>query len=124
MTTCILPTKTAIATYEFTPIQLNRDAEVERFLTQTNNYDFLLKLMKTLRDGKATSFEYISDLSTCQFLMYYLTQPEFGYAYDVSPTFDPTKPFEGEAKETLISVQSPTPVLNSNSLYKITVTWA
>ena len=110
MTTCILPTKAVLAGYKFSPIELNQDAVVETFLTVTNNYDFLLKLMNALRKGLTTSFTYTKDLETCQYLMAYLTD----YGYAVTPEFDESKP---------ILEQVPSRVGSTNNYY-ITVAWA
>ena len=110
MTTCILPTKAVLAGYKFSPIELNQDAVVETFLTVTNNYDFLLKLMNALRTGLDTSFTYTSDQETCQYLMAYLTD----YGYTVTPAFN---------TETPILEQAPSRVGSTNNYY-ITVSWA
>ena len=110
MTTCILPTRAVLAGYRFSPIDLNKDAIVERFLTVTNNYDFLLKLMDTLRNGITASFNYTSDLETCQYLMSYLTD----YGYTVTPPFD---------TEKTILEQAPSRVGSTNNYY-IVVSWA
>ena len=117
MTTCILPTKTALAAYKFSPIQLNLDAEVETFLTVTNDYDFLLELMSALRAGESTSFTYISTELHCQYLMYYLTQAQFGYEYTVTPTYD---------TGLTLSNQAPTPISSGANAgkFSIIVAWA
>ena len=110
MTTCILPTRAVLAGYRFSPIDLNKDAVVEHFLTVTNNYDFLLKLMDTLRNGITASFNYTSDLETCQYLMSYLTE----YGYTVTPEFDIEK-----------DILSQEPIqIGSSSQYYIIVSWA
>jgi hypothetical protein len=110
MTTCILPTRTVLAGYRFSPIDLNKDAVVERFLSVTNNYDFLLKLMTALRTGLDTSFTYTKDIETCQYLMAYLTD----YGYTVTPPFNP---------EVAILEQVPSRVGSTNNYY-IVVSWA
>jgi len=117
MPTCILPTKTAIANYAVTPVQLKLDAVVETFLTVTNNYKFLLQLMSTLRAGDYTYMVYVDDLATCQLLMLYLTQPQYGYSYTVTPNYNTS---------VATNLQAPTPIsdgINAGK-YSITVAWA
>jgi hypothetical protein len=56
MTTPILPTKSQLAAYTYSPAQLIADAVVEQFLSVTNNYDFILKLIQAFRGGLAQSY--------------------------------------------------------------------
>ena len=98
MPTPILPTKAQLAGYTYSPATLNADEEVETYLTVTNNYDFVLKIIQAFRDGTthnynidglivtapATSFIYISDATTIANLIVYLTQDLYGYKYTVS----------------------------------------
>ena len=98
MTTPILPTKTRLRDYAFSPAELNADAEVETWLTTVNDYDFVLKLIQAFRDGSthsydidsktvitpATSFIYISDAATIATLIPYLTEAAYGYNYTVN----------------------------------------
>lgn len=102
MTTPILPKKSALAAYTFSPAELNADEEVETWLTNPvglggNNYDFVLKLIRAFRDGSshtydidgvdtivpATGFMYISDATTITTLISYLTGTLYGYLYTV-----------------------------------------
>ena len=99
MPTPILPTKTQLATLAFTPQQLVADAEVEQYLTVTNNYDFVLQLMAQYRSGLPaswtgtgvtvtpalrpthTEFVYFCSVVDLNQLINYLTHVDYGYGY-------------------------------------------
>jgi len=102
MTTPILPTKAQLVAYTFSPAQLIADAQVENFLSVTNNYQFVLQLIQAFRSGtsqtsdingviytsSATSFVYFGVPSDVQNLIIYLTGSLYGYLYTVStPTY-------------------------------------
>jgi hypothetical protein len=101
MATPILPTRTKLRDYSFSPAQLVADAEVEAWLTAPtgNNYDFILELIQAFRSGARaswantgvtpttdaafTEFVYFCDLPTLNTLIDYLTNVTYGYLYTV-----------------------------------------
>jgi hypothetical protein len=98
MTTPILPTKAQLAAYTYSPATLAADAEVENFLTVTNNYSFILQLIQGFRGGigqtyeinrvsftcAATEIVYIGTDSDVTSLIKYLTGTLYGYIYTVT----------------------------------------
>ena len=116
MPTPILPTKVQLAGLQFTPKQLVADAEVEQYLTVTNNYDFILKMIAAYRSGLVaswagtnvtgtptyTEFVYFCDLATLNALIVFLTNVDYGYGYTV-------KVAKGTAWETATSPIATTP---------------
>ena len=98
MTTPILPTKAQLAAYTYSPAQLITDAQVEEFLSETNNYQFVLQLIQAFRGGVAqsyninnvtvststTSFIYIGTASDVNYLKTILSEPAYGYSYTVT----------------------------------------
>ena len=102
MTTPILPTKSQLVAYTYSPAQLIADQQVETFLSVTNNYQFVLQLIQAFRGGVSqtydinmvtytstpTSFVYFGTPSDVQTLIIYLTGTLYGYSYTVStPTY-------------------------------------
>lgn len=84
MTTFILPTKAEIQSYRATPAQLQRDLEVETFLSTVDNYQFLIALNQAWRNG-FTSLTYTASSSVnAGSLFIFLTDPSYGYEYTVS----------------------------------------
>jgi hypothetical protein len=95
MTTPILPTKTQLAAQIYSPADLIRDADVETFLSVTNNYDFILKLMQAYRSGQAisynidnktyitntTEFVYFATNAHVSVILEYITAPHYKYLY-------------------------------------------
>ena len=119
MPTPILPTKTQLKELVFNPRKLVADAEVEDFLTITNEYDFVLKLITAYRSGaKAswadtgiditveetiptyTEFVYFCDLNTLNALIVFLSHIDYGYNYTVKVA----KGTSWEARTTVISI--------------------
>ena len=140
MPTPILPTKTQLAGLQFTPKQLVADKTVEEYLTITNNYDFILKLIAQYRSGARaswagtgvtpdastyTEFVYFCDLDTLNLLIEYLTNVDYGYGYVVKVA----KTSVGwETRTTAISVTPSDsyilPTGNNAGKYAMLVSWA
>jgi hypothetical protein len=141
MATPILPTRTKLRDYSFSPAQINADAQVESWLTTVNDYDFVLKLIQAFRSGNRaswantgvtpttdaafTEFVYFCDLTTLNTLIDYLTNVTYGYLYTVKVA---KTSFGWETRTTPISITpTDTYILTTGTQsgkYAMLVSWA
>ena len=84
MPTVILPTKSVLKEYTITPFQFLKDSEVESWLTTSNKYDFLTKLMTAWRTGADNFTYYLTNYNDILYLRTVLTDSDYGYKYTVT----------------------------------------
>lgn len=84
MPTVILPTKSILKDYTITPFQFLKDSEVELWLTTSNKYDFLTKLMAAWRTGADNFTYYLNNYNDIVYLRTVLTDSDYGYKYTVA----------------------------------------
>lgn len=121
----LIPSITEIQTAKYTPSQLVKNEELERFFTVgiNDNFKFLLDFYSAFRSGK-TSFVYATDSeSTATAIETYLTDSAYGKGYTVEITPPDTSLDSVEASYITKTGKTVYKTKNSQK-YLVSVSWA